>query len=103
MCKNDRCQPVSRQYFHITKEPGTIRFCYEFKHVIIQEKGQHDMNIDFDKSINVFTDASLTTVNGVNVSCSGYAIVYNSQITGANFRILCVPACVHMEDLQHVQ
>ena len=46
------------------------------------------MNIDFDKSINVFTDASLTTVNGVNVSCSGYAIVYNSQITGANFRIL---------------
>lgn len=46
------------------------------------------MNIDFDRSINVFTDASIITINGTSVSCSGYAIVCNGQITEANFRIL---------------
>ncbi len=46
------------------------------------------MNIDFERSINVFTDASIIIINGTSVSCSGYAIVCNGQITEAKFRIL---------------
>ena len=46
------------------------------------------MNIDFDKSINVFTDASVAYLNGKSVSCPGYAIVYNNQVTDASFRII---------------
>ena len=45
------------------------------------------MNIDFNSSINVFTDASITNVNGKSVSCSGYVIVCNNQIIDAKYRI----------------
>ena len=45
------------------------------------------MNINFDSSINVFTDASITNVNGKHVSSSGYIIVCNNQIVDAKYRI----------------
>lgn len=53
-----------------------------------QEKRCKGMTIDFDGSMNVFTDASVTTVNGKNVSCPGYIIVRSNQIVEANFRII---------------
>ena len=46
------------------------------------------MNIDFDNSINVFTDASVAYLSGKSISCPGYAIVYNNKITDASFRII---------------
>ena len=45
-------------------------------------------DLSFDTALNVFSDASITTVNGHYTSCSGYVIVYNDKIIETNHRII---------------
>ena len=44
--------------------------------------------LDFDTALNVFSDASITTVNGHYTSCSGYVAVHNDKIVETNHRVI---------------
>jgi len=46
------------------------------------------IDLNFNTALNVFSDASITTVNGHYTSCSGYAIVYNEKIAETNHRVI---------------
>ena len=45
-------------------------------------------DLDFNTALNVFSDASITTINGHYTSCAGYLIVYNDKIVETNHRVI---------------
>ena len=46
------------------------------------------VDLNFDTALNVFSDASITTINGHYTSCAGYIIVYKDKIVETNHRII---------------
>ena len=44
--------------------------------------------IAFSNALNVYTDASLTKINGTTSTCAGYVAVYHGKILDTGYRIL---------------
>ena len=47
-----------------------------------------ETDLNFDSALNVFSDASITVVNGHYTSCSGYIVVYNNKIAESGHKVI---------------
>ena len=57
-------------------------------------KMQHYFN-----AINCFTDASKTNINGVDIICAGYAVVYQNQILDSGLKVVYNATSMYGEEL----
>ena len=57
-------------------------------------KMQHYFN-----AINCFTDASKTNINGIDIVCAGYAVVYQNQILDSGLKVVYDATSMYGEEL----
>ena len=50
-------------------------------------------------AINCFTDASKTNINGIDIVCAGYAVVYQNQILDSGLKVVYDATSMYGEEL----
>ena len=54
----------------------------------VKKENKMETDLNFDTALNIFSDASITMVNGHYTSCSGYISVYNNKIVESDHKVI---------------